>query len=168
MFDGLTSTDAYSGEVIPRMAKKIIISPNKKDYTIVLRRGMKWSDGKEITADDVVFTWNDIIFAGFGNTSTRDNLLIDGKLPVVEKIDKYTVKFTTPEPFAPFLRQLATSIAPKHILQPVVNKGKELFSLFGTLRQILRALLQAELSPQGIYSGSEGSFCPQSGLLCAG
>ena len=33
--------------------------------TITLRRGLKWSDGKEITADDVVFTWNEIILAGF-------------------------------------------------------------------------------------------------------
>lgn len=127
MFDGLATTDAYTGEVIPKMAKEIIISPDKKEYTVVLRRGLKWSDGVEITADDVIFTWNDIVFAGFGNTSMRDNLLVDYKLPTVEKVDKYTVKFRTPKPFAPFLRQLSTSIAPKHILEPVVKKGKEAF-----------------------------------------
>ena len=130
MFDGLVSTDAYSGEVIPKMAKEIIINPNQLEYTVVLRRGMKWSDGVEITADDVIFTWKDIIFAGYGNTSMRDNLFIEGKLPSVEKVDKYTVKFRTPKPFAPFLRQLSASIAPKHILEPVVKKGKDAFFSF--------------------------------------
>ena len=130
MFDGLVTTDAYSGEVIPKMAKEIIINPNQLEYTVILRRGMKWSDGVEITADDVVFTWRDIIFAGYGNTSMRDNLFIEGKLPTVEKIDKYTVKFSTPKPFAPFFRQLSAPIAPKHILEPVVKKGKDAFFSF--------------------------------------
>lgn len=130
MFDGLVTTDAYSGEVIPKMAKEIIINPNQLEYTVVLRRGLKWSDGIEITADDVVFTWKDIIFAGYGNTSMRDNLFIEGKLPTVEKIDKYTVKFSTPKPFAPFFRQLSAPIAPKHILEPVVKKGKDAFFSF--------------------------------------
>ena len=130
MFDGLVTTDAYSGEVIPKMAKEIIINPNQLEYTVVLRQGMKWSDGVEITADDVVFTWRDIIFAGYGNTSMRDNLFIEGKLPTVEKIDKYTVKFSTPKPFAPFFRQLSAPIAPKHILEPVVKKGKDAFFSF--------------------------------------
>lgn len=129
MFDGLITTDAYTGEAIPKLAKSIDIK-NNLEYTVHLRRGLKWSDGKPLTADDVVFTWNDIIFKGYGNTSTRDNLYIEGKLPTVEKIDNYTVKFTTPVPFAPFLRQLSTPIAPKHIFLPVTKKGKAYFHTF--------------------------------------
>lgn len=127
MYDGLLSTDAYTGEVVPRMAKSFEVK-NNREYIIHLRRGLKWSDGKPITADDVVFTWKDIILGGYGNTSTRDNLYIDGKLPTVEKIDNYTVKFTTPVVFAPFLRQLGAPIAPKHIMAPIVKKGKAAFS----------------------------------------
>lgn len=129
MFDGLVMTDAYTGEVVPRLAKSIEIK-NNKEYIIHLRRGLKWSDGKPLTADDVVFTWDKIIFGGFGNTSTRDNLYINGKLPTVSKIDNYTVKFTTPVVFAPFLRQLGSPIAPKHILEPITQKGKGAFSSF--------------------------------------
>ena len=128
MYDGLLTTDAKTGEVIPKLAKSYTINGN--DYIINLRHGIKWSDGKNITADDVVFTWNDIIFGGFGNTSTRDSMVINGKLPTVSKIDNYTVKFTTAEPFAPFLRLLATPIAPKHIFKPAVDKGKEYFDSF--------------------------------------
>lgn len=130
MFDSLLSTDVNTGEVCPKMAKSFTVSPDKKHYTITLRKGLKWSDGKEITADDVVFTWNDIILAGYGNTSVRDSVTIDGQLPKVRKIDRYTVEFTTVKPFAPFLRFLSESIAPKHILAPVLKKGKKFFDSF--------------------------------------
>lgn len=128
MYDGLVTTDVVTGKTIPKLAKSF--SVNGKEYIINLRHGLKWSDGKPITADDVVFTWQNIIFDGFGNTSTRDSVMIDGKLPTVEKIDDYTVKFVTPEPFAPFLRMLSSPIAPKHIFQPAVNRGREYFDWF--------------------------------------
>ena len=130
MFDGLVTTDAYTGEVISRLAKDIEILPDKKTYIVHLRHGLKWSDGKEITADDVYFTWNTIIFGGFGNTSTRDAMYIGTELPKIEKIDRYTVKFTTPKPFSPFMRQLSVPIAPKHILEPVTKQGKKAFASF--------------------------------------
>jgi len=130
MYDGLLSTHPVTGQPIPKLAKSFTISDNGKDYIINLRKGINWSDGKPITADDVIFTWNDIIFAGFGNTSTRDSIIIDGKLPTVEKIDDYTVKFTTPKPYAPFIRMLSTPIAPKHIFMPAVKKGTEYFETF--------------------------------------
>lgn len=130
MFDSLLSTDVNTGEVRANMAKNIHISPDKKTYTITLRKGLKWSDGKEITADDVVFTWKDIVLAGYGNTSVRDSVTIDGTLPEVKKLDRYTVQFSTIKPFAPFLRFLSENIAPKHILQPVVKKGKRYFDSY--------------------------------------
>ncbi|HIS74932.1 TPA: ABC transporter substrate-binding protein [Candidatus Galligastranaerophilus intestinavium] len=127
MYDGLFTTDPYDGSIIPKLAKSIEILPNKKTYIVHLRHGIKWSDNKEITADDVVFTYKTIIFGGFGDTATRDSLYIEGKLPSVEKIDKYTVKFTTPKPFAPFLRMLTTPIAPKHVFKIATDKGKSYF-----------------------------------------
>ena len=128
MYDGLVSTDPVNGEIIPKLAKSFTV--DGCEYVIKLRQGLKWSDGKPINADDVVFTWNKIIFDGFGNTSTRDSVVIDGKLPTVEKIDDYTVKFITPKPFAPFLRLLSAPIAPKHIFEQAVNRGKEYFDGF--------------------------------------
>ena len=130
MYDGLVTTKADTGEVIPKLAKSFEISPDGKVYTINLRSGIKWSDGKPITADDVVFTWDKIILAGLGNTSTRDSVIIDGQLPKVEKIDDFTVKFTTIKPFAPFLRNLTAPIAPKHVFEPAVKKGAKYFDSF--------------------------------------
>lgn len=128
MYDGLLTTHPVTGQPIPKLAKSFSVNGN--DYVIHLRHGIKWSDGKPITADDVVFTWQNIIFDGFGNTSTRDSIIIDGKLPTVKKIDDYTVEFKTPQPFAPFIRMLSTPIAPKHIFEPAVKKGKEYFETF--------------------------------------
>ncbi len=130
MFDALVTTDPYTGEVIPKLAKSIEVLPDNRTYIVKLRCGLKWSDGKPITADDVYFTWNTIIFGGYGNTSTRDAMYIGNELPKVEKIDDYTVKFVTPKPFSPFLRQLSVPIAPKHILEPVTKQGKRAFASF--------------------------------------
>lgn len=130
MYDGLLSSDPMTGQPTPKLAKSFSISSDGTTYTIKLRHGIKWSDGKPITADDVVFTWNDIIFAGLGDTSTRDSIVIDNKLPTVRKFDNYTVEFITPKPFAPFVRMLSTPIAPKHIFMPAVKKGNTYFDSF--------------------------------------
>ena len=129
MFDGLFTTDPKDGRIIPKLAK----SYETKDgmtYIVKLRHGAIWSDGFPITADDVVFTWNDIILAGLGNTSIRDMVVIDGKLPKVYKVDDYTVKFVISKPFSPFLRLLSTQIAPKHVFAPVVKQGAKVFDSF--------------------------------------
>ena len=112
MYDGLFTTNPMTGKVLPKLAKSIDIRGNH--YIIHLRKGVIWSDGKPITADDVIFTWKDIIFAGLGNTSTRDGMIIEGELPKIRKIDDYTVEFIIKRQFAPFLRMLSAPIAPKH------------------------------------------------------
>ena len=127
MYDGLFTSNPMNGDVIPKLAKSVKIKGN--NYIIELRKGLKWSDGKPITADDVMFTWNDIIFAGLGNTSTRDSMIIDGELPKLTKIDNYTVMFTVKKQFAPFLRMLSTPIAPKHYFTRNKN-WKENFDRF--------------------------------------
>ncbi len=119
MYDGLFSADSMTGEVTPKLAKSVEIKGN--NYIIKLRKGLKWSDGKPITADDVMFTWQDIIFAGLGNTSTRDSMVIDGELPTIKKVDDYTVVFTVKRQFAPFLRMLSVPIAPKHYFTKDTN-----------------------------------------------
>ena len=112
MYDGLFTSNPMTGKVVPKLAKSFEMKGNR--YIIHLRKGIKWSDGVPITADDVIFTWKDIIFAGLGNTSTRDSMIIDGEIPTIKKIDDYTVEFSIKKQFAPFLRMLSVSIAPKH------------------------------------------------------
>ena len=128
LYDGLLTTDSQTGEVKPLLAKSFEIKGN--DYIINLRKGINWTDGKPITANDVIYTYKEIVFKGLGNPSTMDTMMIDGKLPELEKIDEYTVKFTTSRPFAPFLRQLTYPIVPKHYFKPYSDKGTSVFNTF--------------------------------------
>lgn len=130
MFSGLTDTDAYSGDTIPHLARSVELKPDNVTYIVTLRKGLEWSDGKPITADDVVFTWNSIIKEGLGNPSHRDVILIDGKLPSVRKIDNLTIEFKTPAPFAPFQQNLGDPIFPKHIVEPVIRNNPKAFDSF--------------------------------------
>ncbi|WP_303674253.1 ABC transporter substrate-binding protein [Vampirovibrio chlorellavorus] len=130
LYAGLVTTDAYTGEPIPYLAKSVKIGDDKMTYTVTLRKGLKWSDGQPLTAKDVVFTWNEIVKAGLGNASHRDVVLVDGKFPEVKALDDLTVQFKTAKPFAPFLRNLGEGIAPAHIFKPVVAKGDAAFSAF--------------------------------------
>lgn len=131
LFSSLGTTDAYTGDVVPYMAKTIEVKPDKLTYVVTLRKGLQWSDGQPITAKDVVFTWNQIIKPGFGNASNRDVVLVDGKFPEVTQVDDLTVQFKTAKPFSPFLRVMSGStVMPEHILKNVVTKGNQAFSSF--------------------------------------
>lgn len=127
-FEGLTTTDGVTGDVIPALAEKWEISADGKTIVFTLREGLKWSDGAPLTADDVLFTYNEVIFNEAIPTSSRDVMRIgqQGLLPTVTKLDPRRVQFTLPEPFAPFLRNTATEIIPAHILRPSLqNKDRE-------------------------------------------
>ena len=128
MYDGLLTTDAITGEVIPLLAKSYKVKGN--EYIINLREGIKWSDGTPISVDDVLYTYWEVVFKGLGNTATRDAMMINGKLPKLYRIDDHTVKFVTAQPFAPFLRQLTYPIVPKHYFKPYSDKGDSVFNAF--------------------------------------
>ncbi len=123
MLTGLVETDAYTGEVVPALAKMVEVSEDNTTYTVTLRKGLTWSDGKPITSKDVVFTWKEILEKGLGNPSSRDVMLVDGEFPSVRAIDALTIEFKTAKPFAPFLRNMSAEIAPEHIFKPIIAKG---------------------------------------------
>jgi len=128
MYDSLLTTNPVTGEVEPLLAKSY--SVNGCEYTINLRKGLKWSDGTPISVDDVLYTYWEVVFKGLGNTATRDAMMINGKLPKLYRVDDYTVKFVTPKPFAPFLRQLSYPIVPKHYFKPYSDRGESVFNSF--------------------------------------
>ncbi len=123
LFTGLTKLDLKTMEVKPDLAERWEVSEDGKVWTFYLRKDVKWSDGTPFTADDVVFTFNDVYYNDNIPTSTRGILTIKGKKIKVEKIDKYTVRFILPEPFAPFLNALSSPILPKHKLERYVREG---------------------------------------------
>ncbi len=62
VFDGLVRMDAVKIEPVPALAERWEVSEDGLTWTFHLRPGVTWSDGVPFTADDVVFTFNDLIY----------------------------------------------------------------------------------------------------------
>jgi peptide/nickel transport system substrate-binding protein len=142
ILDSLITLDPDSGEVIPNLAKSWEISEDNLQYTFHLRQGVHWSDGQPFTADDVLFTWGAFFAKAIDpatgepavdedgavkyryNSRSTFSQMINGKEPLIEKVDDYTVRFTTPEVYAPFLLfGGGEEILPKHILNDAFEEG---------------------------------------------
>ncbi|NMG21106.1 ABC transporter substrate-binding protein [Brasilonema bromeliae] len=120
--EGLVSENGR-GEIEPALAESWKMSEDKKRIIFTLRKGLKWSDGKPLTADDVVFTYNDIFLNPAISNDAKDLWKI-GKnrvFPTVQKIDNLQIEFIIPEPFVPFLRIAKLAILPAHVLREAVN-----------------------------------------------
>jgi peptide/nickel transport system substrate-binding protein len=124
IYEGLTTIDGMTGDVIPALAESWEQTPDGLQIVFTLRSGLRWSDGEPLTADDVVFTYNQLYFNEAVPTAIRDILRIGEAqaLPTVRKLDDRRVEFTVPEPFAPFLRNTGIAILPAHALQDSVNQ----------------------------------------------
>lgn len=123
IFEGLTTVDPFSLKVEPNLAQSWDVSGDGLSWTFHLRKDVVWSDGQPFTSDDVVFTFNELIYNPQIPSSARDIFSIQGQIFAVEKIDTYTVRFTLPVRFAPFLRGMGQAILPKHKLEKAVQDG---------------------------------------------
>ena len=143
--EGLTTLNGITAKIEPALAEKWQVSDDKKRITFTLRKGLQWSDGEPLTADDVVFTYQDIIFNPAIPTDWKDFLKVgaSGVFPEIRKKSDRQVEFIFPEPFAPFLSTAtgastnSVGILPKHILAKSITtkdaKGKPQFlSTWGT------------------------------------
>lgn len=113
VFSGLTRLNER-GEVEPDLARDWEISPDGLDYTFYLRSDAFWHDGTPVTAEDVAFTvelLQDPDFPGPPNLGASVWRTVK-----VRTIDRRTVRFTLPEPYAPFLDYTTVGILPFHIL----------------------------------------------------
>ncbi|ASC71288.1 putative ABC transporter-binding protein [Halomicronema hongdechloris C2206] len=123
-YEGLTGQDGTTGEIIPKQAESWDMSEDGKTIVFTLRPNLKWSDGEPLTAADVVFTYNEVVFNEEIPTSNRDVMRIGeaGLLPEVVQLDERRIQFNLPEPFAPLLRTTSMEILPAHILRPTLEE----------------------------------------------
>lgn len=140
LYDGLIGENGLTADLEPALAESWEISEDKQRIVITLRDGLKWSDGEPLTADDVIFTYNDIYLNPKLPVPIKDALKIGTSraLPTVKKLDQRRVEFIVPEPFAPFLRYVGgIPILPAHALRKSVettdSNGNPIFlSTWGT------------------------------------
>ncbi|HXF10769.1 MAG TPA: ABC transporter substrate-binding protein [Desulfuromonadaceae bacterium] len=132
LFASMLGFDVPSQKVEPGLADTWTDSPDGKTWTFHLRKNLRWSDGEPLTADDVVFTCNDLIYNTNFNPVIADALRVEGKDYQVTKIDDLTVQVTTPEVVAPFVMNFGAGvpIMPKHVLAKTVA-DKTFLSAYG-------------------------------------
>lgn len=95
-------------DVEMNVAESVDVNEDGSEYTVHLRRGLRWSDGEPYTADDVMFWYEEVysnteLFPSKPTWSVRN-----GKPLVVEKIDDHTVKFVFGGPNGLLLQYWAT------------------------------------------------------------
>jgi peptide/nickel transport system substrate-binding protein len=138
----LTAADAPSREVIgamqadlihinratqltePSLAKSWKVSPDGLQYTLVLRKGLHFSDGQPLDTDDVVFTMRAYLDENVHATQ-RDLLIVGGKPITVRKLDASTVVFQLAKPYGAGERLFdGLAILPRHLLEKSYLEGK--------------------------------------------
>jgi len=108
----------------PALAKSWKISPDGLQYTIVLRHGLKFSDGQPLDADDVLFTFRVYLDENV-HAPQRDLLIISGKPITVRKLDARTVVFELPKTYGVGERLFdGLTILPRHLLEKPYQEGK--------------------------------------------
>jgi len=131
LFIGLLVKNEQTQEMEPGLAHKWEVAEDKRTWTFHLRKGLKWSDGQPLTADDVVFTFNDVIYNTNIVNVRVDQLRVDGRDFAVSKLDDLTVRVVTPETFAPFTEFFGKApIVPRHMLAADA-RGKNFESAYG-------------------------------------
>ena len=113
IFSGLFRLDKNL-KLVPDLAESYEVSNDYRTFTVKLKSGLKWHDGKDLTIDDVVFTYQTIQNPQFNSPHY-------GKFQGVQinKINNDTIQFVLKEPYAPFLQNLTIGIIPKHIWQTI-------------------------------------------------
>jgi peptide/nickel transport system substrate-binding protein len=108
----------------PGLAKSWKVSPNGLEYTIVLRQGIKFSDGQPLDADDVLFTFRVYLDENVHATQ-RDLLIIGGKPIALRKADAHTIVFQLAKTYGVGERLFdGMVILPRHLLEKPYKEGK--------------------------------------------
>jgi peptide/nickel transport system substrate-binding protein len=139
----LTAADAPSREVIlgamqadlihinratqltePALAKSWKVSPDGLQYTLTLRKGIRFSDGQPLDADDVLFTFRVYLDENV-HASQHDLLIVGGKPITVRKVDSWTVVFQLAKTYGVGERLFdGFAILPRHLLEKPYAEGK--------------------------------------------
>lgn len=113
LFANIVSPDT-TGHLKEELAEKVEMDETGKIWTVTLRDDIKWSDGEEITADDLIYTIKLI-----ADPTAKTTISADFSHVVSEKVDDKTVKFTLPSVYREFMDSLEFPLLPAHVLKDI-------------------------------------------------
>ncbi len=112
IFNGLVKYDRNLN-IVGDLAESWEISRDGLVITFLLRKGVRWHDGRPFTADDVLFTYRLTVDPKTPTAYAGDFL----KVKKAEVLDPHTFRVTYDRPFAPALMSWGASVMPKHLLE---------------------------------------------------
>jgi len=112
-FSGLLKYDK-DGNLIPDLAEELTIDEKSGSYEITLKENIFWSDGEEISADDVVFTIKTIQDSSFKSPESPNWIGVE-----VKRVSERKISFKLETPYFPFKERLTIKPIPKHIFENI-------------------------------------------------
>lgn len=107
VFEGLMKPTS-TGDLTPAVAESYTVSEDRLTYTFTLREGVKFHNGDEVTAEDVVYSINRCADTTDGTPLVEAFSVIQS----VEAVDARTVAITISEPSNEFISYMTTAILP--------------------------------------------------------
>ena len=117
IYDTLTWKDAHG--LIPWLATSWQVSPDGRTYTFTLHPDVRWQDGRPLSAADVRFTFEYYKHHPFRWVSVD-------RVTEIAAPDPRTVSISLPEPYAPFLSEIAgiVPVLPAHIWRDIQDPAQ--------------------------------------------
>jgi len=151
VYDGLYRYQGNPPELEPWLAESYSVSGDGLTWTFQLRKGVKFHDGSEITADDVVYSFQRVLGIKKAPSGAFRPVL---KAANVSAVDSHTVKFVLDKPYAPFLSAIPiVSVVNPRVIQPHVKNND-----WGT------TWLSSNSAGSGAYSVNAKTYRPQEAI----
>jgi peptide/nickel transport system substrate-binding protein len=146
IYESLLERDNRTLNLVPLLAESWKASEDKLSYDFTLRPGLKWQDGKPLTSEDVLFTFEKVKDPGVDAPHLRSYYK---DLEKVAALDDRRIRFTFSEPYFKSLEMISgMNILPKHIFsvgdfnthpagRSPVGSGPYLFEKWDTGKEIV-------------------------------
>ena len=120
LHSGLLRRNQHTLEFEPAMAERWEFSPDQRSVTFTLREGLRWSDGRPLTAEDFVFSAEIITHPDVESNQTSGQL-VAGEFARWQALNSRTVRVAVNEVYAGLLSLSTIQPAPRHVLEQMLR-----------------------------------------------